>query len=100
VPGPARFWLFTLKALAFISVRLGEYRVARALVENCARSIRPIASGTASSMRCSPRFRNGDGPRMKEVEMVRSGTQRNRPLGRSAYAACAGAWLFAVRCSA
>ncbi|AOK02281.1 hypothetical protein [Burkholderia vietnamiensis] len=33
VPGPARFWLFTLKALAFISVRLGEYRVARALVE-------------------------------------------------------------------
>ncbi|HYS66248.1 MAG TPA: hypothetical protein VEN30_20895 [Paraburkholderia sp.] len=23
-PGPARFWLFTLKALAFISLRRGE----------------------------------------------------------------------------
>ncbi|GLU32212.1 hypothetical protein WKR88_08185 [Trinickia caryophylli] len=32
MPGPARFWLFTLKALAFINVRLGERDVARALV--------------------------------------------------------------------
>ena len=31
-PGPARFWLFTLKALAFISVRRGERDVALALV--------------------------------------------------------------------
>jgi len=31
-PGPARFWLFTLKALAFISVRRGERAVARALI--------------------------------------------------------------------
>lgn len=33
IPSPARFWLFTLKALAFISVRRGEHDVARALVE-------------------------------------------------------------------
>lgn len=31
-PGPARFWLFTLKALAFISVRRGERDTALALV--------------------------------------------------------------------
>ena len=31
-PGPARFWLFTLKALAFISVRRGERALALALV--------------------------------------------------------------------
>jgi hypothetical protein len=31
-PDPARFWLFTLKALAFISVRRGEHAVARELV--------------------------------------------------------------------
>lgn len=32
VPGPARFWLFTLKALAFISLRRGERGTAAALV--------------------------------------------------------------------
>jgi hypothetical protein len=31
-PGPARFWLFTLKALAFISLRRGEREVAVALI--------------------------------------------------------------------
>lgn len=31
-PGPARFWLFTLKALAFINVRRGERAAALALV--------------------------------------------------------------------
>jgi hypothetical protein len=31
-PGPARFWLFTLKALAFIQLRRGERDVAAALV--------------------------------------------------------------------
>ncbi|PXW24024.1 hypothetical protein [Paraburkholderia caballeronis] len=31
-PGPARFWLFTLKALGFISVRRGERAVAHELV--------------------------------------------------------------------
>lgn len=31
-PGPARFWLFTLKALAFIHLRRGERDVAAALV--------------------------------------------------------------------
>lgn len=31
-PGPARFWLFTLKALAFISLRRGERDAAAALV--------------------------------------------------------------------
>lgn len=32
VPGPARFWLFTLKALAFIQLRRGERDTAAALV--------------------------------------------------------------------
>jgi ABC-type arginine transport system permease subunit len=32
VPGPARFWLFTLKALAFISLRRDERETAAALV--------------------------------------------------------------------
>lgn len=32
VPGPARFWLFTLKALAFINLRRGERDTAAALV--------------------------------------------------------------------
>ncbi|WP_114971515.1 hypothetical protein [Rhodoferax ferrireducens] len=32
VPGPARFWLFTLKALAFIQLRRGERDSATALV--------------------------------------------------------------------
>lgn len=32
-PGPARFWLFTLKALAFICVRRGEHAGALELVE-------------------------------------------------------------------
>lgn len=32
MPGPARFWLFTLKALAFISVRRDEREEARQLV--------------------------------------------------------------------
>ncbi|MEM5345607.1 hypothetical protein [Paraburkholderia azotifigens] len=32
IPGPARFWLFTLKALAFISVRRGERAVALKLI--------------------------------------------------------------------
>jgi ABC-type arginine transport system permease subunit len=32
VPGPARFWLFTLKALAFISLRRDERDTAAALV--------------------------------------------------------------------
>jgi hypothetical protein len=32
VPGPARFWLFTLKALAFIHLRRGERDVAAAMV--------------------------------------------------------------------
>ncbi len=31
-PGPARFWLFTLKALAFIHLRRGERPAAQALV--------------------------------------------------------------------
>jgi len=31
-PGPARFWLFTLKALAFISLRLGEREAVVALI--------------------------------------------------------------------
>ena len=31
-PGPARFWLFTLKALAFISTRQGRLEEARRLV--------------------------------------------------------------------
>lgn len=31
-PGAARFWLFTLKALAFISVRRGESDVARSMI--------------------------------------------------------------------
>lgn len=33
MPGSARFWLFTLKALAFISVRRGERETARELVD-------------------------------------------------------------------
>jgi hypothetical protein len=31
-PGPARFWLFTLKALAFIELRRGQRQAAQALV--------------------------------------------------------------------
>lgn len=31
-PGPARFWLFTLKALAFIHLRRGEREAARGLL--------------------------------------------------------------------
>ena len=31
-PGPARFWLFTLKALAFIKLRQGEVALANALI--------------------------------------------------------------------
>jgi hypothetical protein len=36
-PGPARFWLFTLKALAFICVRRGEVALARGIVETIGR---------------------------------------------------------------
>jgi hypothetical protein len=36
-PGPARFWLFTIKALAFISVRKGNVELARRLVDFAAR---------------------------------------------------------------
>ncbi|RZF23885.1 hypothetical protein EVC45_41745 [Paraburkholderia sp. UYCP14C] len=32
IPGPPRFWLFTLKALAFISVRRGERALALKLI--------------------------------------------------------------------
>ncbi|MEM5372908.1 hypothetical protein V4C53_43900 [Paraburkholderia azotifigens] len=32
IPGPSRFWLFTLKALAFISVRRGNRAVALKLI--------------------------------------------------------------------
>ncbi len=32
IPGPARFWLFTLKALAFISVRRDERAIALKLI--------------------------------------------------------------------
>lgn len=32
-PGPARFWLFTLKALAFIRVRSGDAAESRAMLE-------------------------------------------------------------------
>ncbi|TCF96582.1 hypothetical protein BZM26_36850 [Paraburkholderia strydomiana] len=32
IPGPGRFWLFTLKALAFISVRRGERAAALKLI--------------------------------------------------------------------
>ena len=35
--GPARFWLFTLKALAFIRLRSGRLAEARALVETITR---------------------------------------------------------------
>ena len=38
--GPARFWLFTLKALAFISLRRGEHDAAAALVDKL-RSLDP-----------------------------------------------------------
>ncbi|WP_347814511.1 hypothetical protein [Paraburkholderia sp. BL9I2N2] len=31
-PGPARFWLFTLKALAFIGLRRGERETATQLI--------------------------------------------------------------------
>lgn len=31
-PGPARFWLFTLKALAFIGLRRGERKTATQLI--------------------------------------------------------------------
>jgi hypothetical protein len=37
VPGPARFWLFTLKALAFIRLRRGERDAAHALVAHLRR---------------------------------------------------------------
>jgi hypothetical protein len=36
-PGPARFWLFTLKALAFICVRRGEVELARGIVDSIGR---------------------------------------------------------------
>lgn len=39
-PGPARFWLFTLKALAFIRLRSGEPAEARALLAH-ARKLDP-----------------------------------------------------------
>ncbi|MBP0625257.1 hypothetical protein [Cupriavidus consociatus] len=32
IPGPARFWLITLKALAFINARLGDEAAARKLI--------------------------------------------------------------------
>jgi len=37
VPGPARFWLFTLKAMAFISLRRGERESAAELVDQLRR---------------------------------------------------------------
>ncbi|CAN0620879.1 conserved protein of unknown function [Burkholderia multivorans] len=40
-PGPARFWLFTLKALAFIHLRLDERDAARALLAKL-RAIDPL----------------------------------------------------------
>jgi tetratricopeptide (TPR) repeat protein len=36
VPGAARFWLFTLKGLAFIHLRRGERDIAQALLEQLA----------------------------------------------------------------
>jgi hypothetical protein len=36
-PGAARFWLFTLKALAFVQLRRGERGIAQALVDQLAR---------------------------------------------------------------
>ena len=36
-PGPARFWLFTIKALAFISLRQRERAAAAALIEQLRR---------------------------------------------------------------
>ncbi len=42
---PQRFYLFSLKALAFIRLRQGDLQESRALLVNWARSIRPIRSG-------------------------------------------------------
>jgi len=55
--GPARFWLFTLKALAFIHLRGGQRETARALL--------------ATLQACDPQARNGD----EVIEALLAGTQ-------------------------
>lgn len=64
-PGPARFWLFMLKALAFICLRAGEHGEARALLDKIqdldpgdslgARVIGALAEAAAPSPRATLR---------------------------------------------